>query len=226
MIYEGDSVADVRAEEGIFMTFPLETRNTMARMLCADLSSGIVPGSHVKTKVHVVTLLEGVGQCFSLPLQFSTTIEAAIALYRSWLLDPQKKPVPIQEDEQFFYQMMLQHLSLIFTPQASAAPITSPRASSSTELTKSSGRESSAPSPADLEQRHIGFCRSALYLYREVGVKYALQLSDETWEILLKIVLGICNSIMTLKQSPELVESLVSESVNVRRPFPKATETH
>ena len=161
--------------------------------------------SQLTTPVHVRTTLETIGQSFSLPLEYSLTIETALQIYKNWFLDQKKQPTPIKEDEQYFYKEMFKHLSLIFI-------------SRNVELANDSkvgGRELLHAANEDIAL-HTKFCKAALNIYRSVGVKYARQLMPDTWECLLKVVLGIADFMLSQSRGASMVaEQLVSDLINV-----------
>lgn len=199
---------NVFTEAGVFLGFPTDVRNSIAKLLCENIISGKVPVSLFSTAVHVRIMLECVGQCLSLPLEHFNTIDQALQIYKSWFLDPKKQPSPIKEDEQFFYKEMFQQLSLIFTPRHNElAP--------AAEGIKGGGKEQLHALNEDIAI-HTKFCKTALNIYRSVGVKYGRQFADDTWECLLKIVLGVADSMLSEPRGASLViEQLVSELLNV-----------
>ena len=49
--------------------------------------------------------METCGQGFSLPIEESESITKVISLYRTWALEPSKRPTPINDNPQFFLQV-------------------------------------------------------------------------------------------------------------------------
>jgi hypothetical protein len=201
------------AEEGIFFSFPIAARQSLARLICDNLLSVLMAPTQLSTCVHVRIMLECVGQCFALPLDSSHIIESGIEIYRRWLLEPKKQPPPIQEDEQFFYKEMFKHLSLVFIKRAiteSAEILPEPR--SNRQLHK----EISNNNQEHLNL-HTNLCNSVLALFRSVGVVLRKRMMDDTWEALLKIVLGIADSMLSEPEGTSIVaEQLTSNMINVR----------
>lgn len=197
----------MRVEEGLFLGFPDNARNSLAQLLCENFASGKIQLNQVSSCVHLRVYMEIIGQCFSLPLQYHTTIESALNLYKSWLLDPKRQPEPLKQDEQYFYKQMFKQLSLIFTLRVADLDTGS--------RTPNAGKEKLAAVSEDIEI-HIKFCRMALNIYRSAGVKYGRQMSDDTWELLLKIILGITDSMLVQPRGTSMVvEQMISDLINV-----------
>lgn|SRR3990167_8999010 len=185
-------------------------RQNLARLICDNLLSGLIAPSQLSTCVHVRVILECVGQAFSLPLDSSNTIESAVEIYRRWILEPKKQPPPIQEDEQFFYKEMFKHLSLVFTKRTSNESVEN-------ETTGKAIRQIQKDnSLQDAIHSHTNICNSVLDLFRNVGVSLKKKMMDDTWEVLLKIVLGIADAILSEPLNSSTVsENLVANILNV-----------
>lgn len=138
-------------------------------------------GVHLLTSAaHVKWAMETVGQGFTLPIEDEEIITKVINLYRVWLLEPAKRPQPIQNDPQYFIQRILEHYSLLFA------------------------QRQHSPQVAD---RHATLCSKVLDIYANIGMQAGKVLTKETWEIFLKLLISIADSIL-LKDPPAGLEAL------------------
>eukprot|EP01094_Clydonella_sp_ATCC50884_P020502 TRINITY_DN4270_c0_g1_i1.p1 TRINITY_DN4270_c0_g1~~TRINITY_DN4270_c0_g1_i1.p1 ORF type:complete len:1309 (-),score=500.74 TRINITY_DN4270_c0_g1_i1:354-4280(-) len=138
-------------------------------------------GVHLLTSAaHVKWAMETCGQGFTLPIEDEEIISKVINLYRIWLLEPAKRPQPIQNDPQFFIQRILEHYSLLFA------------------------QRHHSPQTAD---RHASLCSKVLDIYANIGMQAGNYLTKETWEIFLKLLISIADSIL-LKEPPAGLDAL------------------
>ena len=66
------------------------------------------------TKFHVDWAMEFLGYAFSLPIEHEEVISSAFSIYKKWLLTDDR-PACIAEDESSYQQVIIGHLSLLFT---------------------------------------------------------------------------------------------------------------
>lgn len=190
-------------ESSVFMQFPEETRKVLAGEIVRVLiGNSPLPGATLKSANHVRVIMEIVGQSFGLPIKVETIdiIAGATELYRRWLLGDDERliPPPIKDDfevHQYFFKQMFNHFSLLFQPQAGE------------EEQKDVGGES-------LLNHHVRLCENVLEIYANVGSEVPLK--EDTWEHLLKVVLGITDSLLGQpKGSDHLAERLCPSLLKV-----------
>ena len=119
---------------------------------------------HFSSAQHISWAMEFLGHAFSLPLQHHKVISKAFKLYHKWIFDSDR-PCPISNNESFYQQEILCHLSLLFTERGGSVEI------------------------------HSKLCKKALILMKEITEH--TNLSKQTWQLLLKIMLLISNSTLT-----------------------------
>mmetsp|Transcript_20722 Transcript_20722/g.30812 ORF Transcript_20722/g.30812 Transcript_20722/m.30812 type:complete len:1224 (+) Transcript_20722:40-3711(+) len=221
-------------ESSVFLSFPDNTRKVIAIKLCNDLLANEPPPEKLSNSAHVRVLMECIGQTFSLPIDVQTIviIDKARQVYHNWLFDSASRPPPIQEDEQIFFKDIFKHYSSLFSPHASAAMLKSFGGSgagvsddgSGSDDTMVSALGSSNNLPGNQEEnyrqviaQHSKVCHTILDAFQEVGRKLNARLTTDTWEHLLRIILGISDSLLSLPEgdsyladdlAPKLLEVL------------------
>lgn len=120
---------------------------------------------------------------FTLPMEDHQVISNCVNLYCSWLCDIWSRPIAIEENDQLCYQLMFQQLSLLFTLRGKIN--------------------------ANLQSKHIELCKTVLkninLATKTVGKTYSV----ETWTLLLKVLLGICDSLFRESTASYLTEELL-----------------
>ncbi|KAI1316622.1 hypothetical protein EDD11_009657 [Mortierella claussenii] len=176
--------------------------------------------------------MEVLGQGFALPLEELSIAQETTQLYSQWLFEPQMRPLAFRqaagsEDEQALYQTMFHHYSLLFQVRTtmplspSASQLHHPQQQQqhhrhSTTPMASAGHSSygSTAAPqvpaAVLIQRHIELCKKVLTVLTMAGRQLGGTFSEETWEVLLKVILGITDSL--LREQPIKATSTASLS--------------
>ena len=103
-----------------------KTETNLLNTFCNDTDSKISITSHVVNSLilsksssftstfHVKWAMEFLGYAFSLPIDNSEVITGAFDIYRKWLLE-EDRPECIKQNENFYQQEIIGHLSLIFT---------------------------------------------------------------------------------------------------------------
>ncbi|KAK3811955.1 MAG: hypothetical protein J3Q66DRAFT_286574 [Benniella sp.] len=134
--------------------------------------------------------MEVLGQGFALPLEDLAIAHNASQVYTQWLFERENRPMAFRQaegtlDEQQLYQTIFHHYSLLFEALSNSS------ASSSTHAT---------PTPqvpvGVLIQRHIEECNKVLTSFTMAGRLLGPSFSEETWEVLLKVLLGITDSLL------------------------------
>jgi len=118
---------------------------------------------------HVRWAMETCGQGFSLPIEEEDSILKVITLYRGWILEPKNRPASISDNFQYFATRILQHYSLLFEARANQK---------------------------DMIERHAQMCSTVLDIFASIGRNVGPSLSVETWEVFLKLLIGITDSIL------------------------------
>ena len=91
------------------------------------------------------------------------TLPLCSLFHRIWILEPKKRPAPITKELQFFLQFMLGQYSLLFQNRGGDAPI----------------------------DRHASLCANVLNIFLSIARTMGSALSAETWEVFMKLFLGI-----------------------------------
>lgn len=157
-------------EANILRDFSLPVKKILVQQVVTFLLDGNNAVRTLISPAHVVWALETCGQGFTLPIDEEDSISKVIQLYRIWALEGKgKSPAPIEENFQFFIQRILEHYSLLFEPRAS--------------------------SKSDVE-KHAKLCSQVLDILAMVGRQIGGRLSVETWEIFLKLLIAITDSVL------------------------------
>lgn len=161
--------------------------------------------------------MEVIGQGFNLPLEDMTITSEDINIYAQWLFEANQRPAAVSREglEQEFFQIIFHQYSLLFRPRV-------PRPHSGANKTATYTTTTVVPAPgaanlitipmaspspppntrettAQLTQRHIELCKKVLTVFTMAG--RTLDLSEETWSVLLKVVLGITDSLLSERTS-------------------------
>ena len=163
-------------EANILLNFSLPVRKVLVKEVTDFLLSPSTPGNVLSTRAHAIYALETCGQGFRLPIEEADTISDVTELYRIWILEPRRRPAPIDQEFQFFLQTMLKHFSLLFASRSDA-----------------------------VVDRHIQLCNSVLDIFLGVGRVLEKKLSEATWEVFLKLLIGIADSLFLSPKEPSLL---------------------
>ncbi|KAL7713720.1 Ral GTPase-activating protein subunit alpha/beta N-terminal domain-containing protein [Entamoeba marina] len=94
--------------------FSYASQKEMASMTSKEIVENIQEfNTRITTTAHLNHVLELIGPSFSFPLEERTTISNVLTIYDTWLFDD-VQPLPIQSHGKHYFNIMLQHLSLIF----------------------------------------------------------------------------------------------------------------
>ena len=196
-----------------------ESRHTnMINDLCLTQHKTKVVGLMVKSiyeinpitisKEHITFALEFLGHALSLPFTEEKIIILALRIYQRWLgidfsqrlIDQRNIPKGFMDNSQLFIQEVIKQLSLIFTQRKMAIGVS--------------------------DNKYIDLCRQVIRIYNRLGSwEYGGFLSDATWEILLRVNLGVTDAFLirregisgpgaTLQLGKYLIENLFELWIN------------
>lgn len=160
----------------------------------AGMSGGAADGetglASLTAPFHVRWVMEVVGQAFTLPLEDMNIVSNAAAIYMQWLLEPARRPPAVQrssrDDQQLFLQTLFRHVSLLFAPK------------------RVEGVGAAKPLLATLASKHVELCRLTLRTLAQAAASPESLLSKESWDVLLKVLLGVADSLLRLPVSPSV----------------------
>ncbi|KAI8817858.1 uncharacterized protein EV422DRAFT_570333 [Fimicolochytrium jonesii] len=201
-------------DTNILSAFPLPTRLTLISSVTSCLlpNSTLVaaPPALLTSAAHVRWAMEVVGQGFALPIEEWGVIRACLGVYASWLGGGNGEvggaPVAIgeltgTEVEQRFWQTIFEQLSLLFQPRSPTLPTTaaatSPPPSFPAPLAPPPNL-GSATDPTDLLSIHVDLCHTALSIISTAARQLGEEFSEETWIVLLKVMLGVADCLLGL----------------------------
>ncbi|KAH7036564.1 hypothetical protein BKA57DRAFT_175622 [Linnemannia elongata] len=209
----------------VLARFPLNVKKTMI----TEVTSTLLVTSDLtllSSMAHMKWAMEVLGQGFALPLEELSITQETTQLYSQWLFEPQMRPMAFRQaagtaDEQLLYQTIFHHYSLLFQVRSTLPPPSGSNSSQNqhhrhtTTTLLSTGHAASAlsasaayhitPTPqvpiGVLIQRHIELCKKVLTVLTMAGRQLGSTFSEETWEVLLKVILGITDSL--LREQPK-----------------------
>ncbi|KAL0082446.1 hypothetical protein F4703DRAFT_1739402 [Phycomyces blakesleeanus] len=131
--------------------------------------------------------MEVIGQGFNLPLEDMHITNDDVSIYAQWLFEPSMRPAAVVNEglEQELYQIIFHQFSLLFQPRIPRSP-----SAQNNHYTNNS----SSDTISQLVQRHVELCKRTLTVFATAG--RSLELSPETWTVLLKVMLGITDSLL------------------------------
>eukprot|EP01124_Arcella_intermedia_P015156 TRINITY_DN21676_c0_g1_i1.p1 TRINITY_DN21676_c0_g1~~TRINITY_DN21676_c0_g1_i1.p1 ORF type:complete len:1529 (+),score=327.82 TRINITY_DN21676_c0_g1_i1:63-4649(+) len=181
---------DIPEDENILKPFDENVKRAVARQIMPNDRSLTVIADSLVTPMHIIWLMEALGQGFLLPLhdkEDCILLDNIFSFYQIWLLSPEKRPKGFQQQEQHFIRKIVLQFSLLFEPRKEEE--------------------------AELEVRCIQ-CRKCL---KEVFLGSAKSLGQsfqrETWDCYLKILLGVVDQILT--GNPVIMKKLGSIAIRV-----------
>lgn len=143
-------------------------------------ASGELFGSSLKTIGQLRFVLEIAGQAFGLGLDDLGATEKAVGMYLGWLFGDVKKPVAVGEaDVDGFRELLLRHLSVLFAVK----------------------KGGDARPNGVLIAKHIELCKGALKAFVRLAME-GPALADSTWRVLIRVVLGVADSLLRLPLLP------------------------
>jgi len=177
--------------KNILKNFPLEVKRVVISSIVDYFNTqNAVAKNFLTTTSHVEWVMEVVGHAFQMPIADHQTIDRAINVYNKWLFEADQRPTPVDENLQYFIQQIFNHFSLLFEER---------------------GLDSGGAGTSSQEERkyHIHLCNRVLDIFLQMGIKGDM-LEEETWNHILKIILGITDSTLRGKRGlPELSYGLL-----------------
>jgi len=111
-------------------------------------------------------------------------------------LEPGGRPAGVASIEQWFWRTAFHHFSLLFLPRPPSQPISTPTTTSLPRPSTTSHPGSVPTDPLTLLQRHVELCKQVLKVMTMAGRTCGGEFDTETWEVILKVVLGICDFLL------------------------------
>ncbi|KAI8914720.1 hypothetical protein DFJ77DRAFT_31173 [Powellomyces hirtus] len=191
-------------DSSILGAFPLPVQKILIAqvthcLLPAPHPSSASPPPHLLTSpAHVRWAMEIVGQGFALPIEDAATIWMTITVYDAWLAghapcgiaDVEGTPV-----EQRFWQTIFEQFSLLFQPRPKAEMQATPWIHDRSK-SKETAQTPHHPDDSDPIATHVELCHSVLRILTTAGRNLGDRFSDETWIVLLKIMMGIADCLL------------------------------
>ncbi|KND00537.1 uncharacterized protein SPPG_09225 [Spizellomyces punctatus DAOM BR117] len=185
-------------ESSILTGFPLGVKKKLIHEVtqCLLPNSPLLPdpSSLLTSPAHVRWAMEVIGQGFALPIEDVGIIHQTIAVYSNWLLDPSTLPSAIQERkgsdvEQKFWQTIFQQFSLLFQPRSRTEMAYSP-------WLQDRSKNKLDPDDTDPLTLHVDLCHGVLKILTSAGRELGSEFSEETWIVLLKVMIGISDCLL------------------------------
>ncbi|CAI2169829.1 5127_t:CDS:10 [Funneliformis geosporum] len=185
-------------DTNVLAKFPLNVRKILISEITQTLLSAHDPNL-LSSTTHVKWVMEAVGQGFALPLEEMAITSNSKELYSQWLFEPNFRPAAIRDAtglqaEQEFWQTIFHHYSLLYQPRLPSSSVSSVSSTPTTPGFPASANLSS--SNFTVLQRHIELCKGVLIVLTMAGRTLGSQFSEETWLVLLKVVLGITDGLL------------------------------
>lgn len=195
-------MSNITTESDVLGSFPLDVKCQMISQMNKYLLSAEGEPSEVLTSPnHVKFAMELVGQGLDLPLYNISIISSSITVYANWLLEPKKRPLIMLElgessiEFQNHIQDIFKHLSMVFRPRIIS------------EGSHQQGLPNLGPTTKQKDHfddyisffnQHIELCDRVLTQHILTTVKlHSSHFTQETWIVLLKVMLGICDTLLT-----------------------------
>ncbi|KAF9279402.1 hypothetical protein BGZ68_007949 [Mortierella alpina] len=190
----------------VLARFPLQVRKT----LITEVTSTLLVTSDLSllfSMAHMKWAMEVLGQGFALPLEELSIAQETTQLYSQWLFEPQVRPQAFRmaagtADEQLLYQVRAlpptaPGPSLAQSQSQHHRHPTTPVTSGSSSYHQHHASQAASQVPVGvLIQRHVELCKKVLTVLTMAGRQLGNSFSEETWEVLLKVILGITDSLL------------------------------
>lgn len=149
-------------------------------------------------KEHIKLAMEFIGSCFGLPLNEESIqfIEISLNIYRKWLGLSISETLKIQVPSNFndccqtCYQKIIKHISLIFEKRLIPS------------------KHSFYCVLESLIERYYNLCKGVIRTYHLISIELNSKMSEETWEVLLNVILGITD--MLVCENSDINDELLS----------------
>ncbi|KAJ5068671.1 hypothetical protein M0811_02614 [Anaeramoeba ignava] len=158
-----------RDDTGVLVKFPREVQRGIEGLVVEVLLDPDKSEEILTSTFHIKWVIEIIGQSFALPIEDHPIISNGIELYSRWLMG-KAVPTAFIENQNYFFREIFGHLSLIF------------QARKDTQHT--------------LIKKHIELCQSVLLIMEKMGTERKDQMTEETWEYLLNILIGISDYLL------------------------------
>ncbi|KAI9299070.1 hypothetical protein K502DRAFT_361842 [Neoconidiobolus thromboides FSU 785] len=222
-IYELSLITEEDLETSILKSFPEEVSRKLVQEITEMLLQNRRDMIQLYTTSHIDWVQQVLGYGFSLDLHQAHIIESCIMIYSQWLLETHTRPVYFTDNtplssasqlainqpqintevkkkyEQKFLQRCFLHLSQIFhfkEPLGNVEDLLKGNLSNNGNFNLNTSDLNS--SSTGLIQRFIDLCKHVSALYASIGRSIGHQLSEQSWHILLKCILGITDQILRL----------------------------
>ncbi|CAG8459818.1 2057_t:CDS:10 [Ambispora leptoticha] len=200
-------------ESNVLGNFPLNVRKVLISEITQTLLQAHDPNL-LSSPTHVRWVMEAIGQGFALPLEEMAITANSKELYSQWLFEPNFRPAAIRDltgkpEEQKFWQVIFHHYSLLFQPRT---PTVNPPQAPTPTTPGFPAAVNQTSSNYTYIQRHIELCKGVLIVLTMAGRTLGSQFSEETWLVLLKVVLGITDCLLrdpSTTMGDELCEHLL-----------------
>ena len=180
-------------KSNVMSHFPLESRCVIiAQTNKYFLGDQSFPEQQLKSDAHITFVMEIIGQSFILPLYHLPIISESVAVYKNWLLNASRVPAAVGKFEiesnlgQIIIQSLIMQLSNVFRPRTLQ------------EMVALSVPQTKPPEEIiiPLVNQHVDLCLIVTSFIRDIVESHSRHFIEETWVIILKVLLGICDSIL------------------------------
>ncbi|CAG8500511.1 8579_t:CDS:10 [Ambispora gerdemannii] len=202
---------------GVFKFDTFDKDNNVRKVLISEITQTLLQAHDpnlLSSPTHVRWVMEAIGQGFALPLEEMAITANSKELYSQWLFEPNFRPAAIRDltgkpEEQKFWQVIFHHYSLLFQPRT---PTTNPPQAPTPTTPGFPAAVNQTSSNYTYIQRHIELCKGVLIVLTMAGRTLGSQFSEETWLVLLKVVLGVTDCLLrdpSTTMGDELCEHLL-----------------
>ncbi|KAF9160777.1 hypothetical protein DFQ26_005190 [Actinomortierella ambigua] len=180
---------------------------------------------------HMRWVMEVLGQGFALPLEELAIAQETTQLYSQWLFEPMLRPLAFKQavgtpDEQLLYQARpLQNSATHHRTSPSPTPTTGPSGvninnniGTTLHLLHHHPPAHSTPTQVPVSvliQRHVELCKKVLTVLTMAGRQLGGSFSEDTWDVLIKVTLGITDCLLREPSdkttSPSMTAAAVQE---------------
>ncbi|KAL7718006.1 Ral GTPase-activating protein subunit alpha/beta N-terminal domain-containing protein [Entamoeba marina] len=177
---------EVDEKSNLYQMFTSKVQFSLASQITKQILNNVDAfNQSILTSSHLDYVLESIGFSFKLPLTESETIFHAITVYKHWLFTEQQ-PQPLRNNLSHYFNTMIKHMSLIFTP----------RSATSSQQTL-----------------HVSYCNAVLDLFEESLKNDSITDIDLLLRLLLASMEAI--SISVDKQTPPLAISVGGRTISL-----------
>ena len=139
--------------------------------------------------------MEAVGQTFHLStVDDAAAVSAAVELYANWVLDGVRPAVITECEFQVIEKVLLQIVPL-FRESSGRVHMNGKSFAGDTPLLHTADH-SIVSYPAHHLEKRIEICRRVLDIISALGRRQARRLQAETWDVLLRVLITICHSLL------------------------------